>query len=94
MGFAYANETSDLFPEGFILLSFASNGFIDKFILSPWQNYPLLCTQNAKSELLGACGKNRGSKTTVGCRPNLPTGCFINKVLLAHSCVHSFANCL
>ena len=35
MGFAYANETSDLFPEGFILLSFASNGFIDKSILSP-----------------------------------------------------------
>ena len=40
MGFAYANETSDLFPEGFILLSFASNGFIDRSILSLWQNLP------------------------------------------------------
>lgn len=37
MVFAYANEASDLFSGGHILLRFSSNGegFIDKFILSP-----------------------------------------------------------
>lgn len=49
MGFAYANEASELFSGGCILLSFSSNGegFIDKFILSACL-YPLLCPQNAE----------------------------------------------
>ena len=55
MGFAYANEASDLFSRGCILLSFSSNGdgFIDKCILSPCQIHPLICTQNAERALQG-----------------------------------------
>ena len=51
MGFAYANEASELFSGGCILLSFSSNGegFIDKFILSACQIYPLIYPQNAES---------------------------------------------